>query len=396
MDDFDNLLNSIGITTNRQPPATGADSQNQPETSIVSAPAVHASTAGLTEQDADDIFQELGFMQETEAEEIVEDNMAETVEAFEEENTDIEFQEISYQESHEEQEETQNIEGEIERLMDTPEYQQEMQERMNNLMEEYSQSNVQAQTEEHPLIVPNSTTLTMNEATTRFSGAAWYGEIQRQRVIVAGVGGIGSNLAFQLARMNLEALALYDDDYVENVNMAGQLFSKQDVGKTKVDAMASMISDYTTMTHAYAIREKFTSESMPGYIMMCGFDNMAARRQFFQTWKQFVSQLPEQERRKCLFLDGRLSIDVAQVFCITGDCPEYMRIYEDKYLFLDSEADDTMCSLKQTTYMACLIASLMVNHFTNFVANLLDPLIPYDLPFFTEYDARNMIFNKRK
>jgi hypothetical protein len=69
-----------------------------------------------------------------------------------------------------------------------------------------------------------------------------------------------------------------------------------------------------------------------------------------------------------------------------------MARYSNNYLFSDDEADETVCSMKQTTYLACMIGSLMTNLFTNFVANLLNPVIPYDLPFFTEYDAQNMIF----
>jgi hypothetical protein len=62
------------------------------------------------------------------------------------------------------------------------------------------------------------------------------------------------------------------------------------------------------------------------------------------------------------------------------------------YLLSDEEADHTVCSMKQTTYLACMIGSLIVNLFTNHVANCLDPIIPYDLPFFTEYDSQHMIF----
>jgi hypothetical protein len=43
-----------------------------------------------------------------------------------------------------------------------------------------------------------------------------------------------------------------------------------------------------------------------------------------------------------------------------------------------------------------MIGSFMTNLFTNWVANLLNPVIPYDLPFFTEYDAQNMIFKTVK
>ena len=94
--------------------------------------------------------------------------------------------------------------------------------------------------------------------------------------------------------------------------------------------------------------------------------------------------------------NSRLSIDTLQVFCITGDDAYSAAKYRDEYLFSDSEADATVCSMKQTTYLACMIGSVIVNLFTNWVANLINPIIPYDLPFFTEYDAQNMIFKTIK
>ena len=130
--------------------------------------------------------------------------------------------------------------------------------------------------------------------------------------------------------------------------------------------------------------------------MMCGFDNMQARRVFFGVWCNRLESLSADERKKCLFLDGRLSIDTLQIFCLTGDDEVNMLRYHDEFLFSDEEAEHTVCSMKQTTYLACMIGSLMVNLFTNFVANQLDPIIPYDLPFFTEYDAQHMIFKTVK
>jgi hypothetical protein len=247
-----------------------------------------------------------------------------------------------------------------------------------------------------PLIPPNSPTLLLNNATSRFSGTEWYNEIQKQRVILAGCGGIGSWTILQLARMNPAALFMYDDDTVEQANMSGQLYCQDDIGKAKVDAMADMIKSYTTMRNIYAIKDKFKANSEAGDVMICGFDNMEARRIFFTAWNNRVMAKPEEERKKCLYLDGRLSIDTLQVFCITGDNDWAMAEYADKYLFTDAQAEETQCSLKQTTYLACMIGSMIVNLFTNWTANLLNPVIPYDLPFFTEYDAQNMIFKTIK
>lgn len=247
-----------------------------------------------------------------------------------------------------------------------------------------------------PLIPYNSQTLLINNATSRFSGTEWYNEIQKQRIILAGCGGIGSWTVLQLARMNPAALFMYDDDVVEQANMSGQLYCQDDIGKAKVDAMTDMIESYTTMRNIYAIKDKFTQSSEAGDVMICGFDNMAARRTFFTAWNNHVMAKPEEERRKCLYLDGRLSINTLQVFCITGDNDWAMAEYADKYLFTDAQAEETQCSLKQTTYLACMIGSMIVNLFTNWTANLLNPIIPYDLPFFTEYDAQNMIFKTIK
>lgn len=238
----------------------------------------------------------------------------------------------------------------------------------------------------------NSPSLLVDEATTRFSGASWFDEIQKSRVIIAGIGGIGSNVAFQLARMAPANITLYDEDIVERVNMAGQLYSTNDIGQRKVDAIASMISAYTLAKQINAVPSKFTDSTEAGDIMICGFDNMAARKTFYNSWKRHVQTLTPDSRAKCLFLDGRLSIDTLQIFCIQGDDKVNMDRYETEFLFSDFQAEHTICSMKQTTYLACMIGSLMVNLFTNFIANSLNPVIPYDLPFFTEYDSPNMLF----
>lgn len=238
----------------------------------------------------------------------------------------------------------------------------------------------------------NSPSLLVDEATTRFSGASWFDEIQKSRVIIAGIGGIGSNVAFQLARMAPANITLYDEDIVERVNMAGQLYSTNDIGQRKVDAIASMISAYTLAKQVNAVPSKFTDNTEAGDIMICGFDNMTARKIFYNSWKRHVQTLTPDSRTKCLFLDGRLSIDTLQIFCIQGDDKVSMDRYETEFLFSDFQAEHTVCSMKQTTYLACMIGSLMVNLFTNFIANSLNPIIPYDLPFFTEYDSPNMLF----
>ena len=379
MNNIDEWLNSLGFDEEPQP-ATENLPSTEPITEPITEPT-ESSTQELSENDFDDILSDLGFSEVQEAEIVEDDDEDEEGEEEEVENTPTE-----------------------EELMQANRISPYIEQARRAIVEEYfnqpdNEENPASPAEPEPippapapLIQPNSPTLLMNDATSRFSGTEWYNEIQRKRIIIAGMGGIGSNLAFQIARMHPDAITLYDDDEVERANMSGQLFAHTDVGEFKVNAVANKIFNFTTTEHVMAIPERFTANSVASDIMMSGFDNMEARGTFYRQWLVHVESKPEEEKKKCLFLDGRLSIDTLQIFCITGDDTANMARYSNNYLFSDAEADETVCSMKQTTYLACMIGSLMTNLFTNFVANLLDPVIPYDLPFFTEYDAQNMIF----
>lgn len=240
------------------------------------------------------------------------------------------------------------------------------------------------------LLPVNSKSHEIDETTSRFSGAAWYHAVQQSNIILAGLGGIGSYVLFCLSRMKPAQIFLYDDDVVELANLSGQLYNSSMVGKHKVNAMAELARDFSLYYGVQAVPQKFTMETAAGDIMICGFDNMEARKTFFNVWVNHLVNHPHPE--KCLFIDGRLSMEEFQVFCMRGDDVFNIKRYTKEYLFEDYQAESIQCSLKQTTYCANMIGSVMVNLFTNFVANTLKPLIDRDLPFKTYYDASMMYF----
>lgn len=244
----------------------------------------------------------------------------------------------------------------------------------------------------HQEIPVNSQTITVDETTSRFSGAIWYEEIQKQVVTLAGVGGVGSYVGFLLGRLKPQRLIIYDPDRVETVNMSGQLYGQTDVGNYKSVALSNMIRNYANYNNIVALSDRFDANSEATDIMICGFDNMEARKVFYERWKQRVLSYPtgSNDRKKCLFIDGRLAAEEFQVLSIQGDDERAMAEYEDKWLFNDVEAEETICSYKQTTFMANMIASVMVNIFVNFVANQCNPIIDRDVPFFISYDASTM------
>lgn len=240
-------------------------------------------------------------------------------------------------------------------------------------------------------IPKNSETLLISEETSRFNSAIWFDKTRKQDVTIAGLGGIGSYVVFMLSRLYVNTMTLYDPDKVERVNLSGQLYNSNQIGDYKVDAAANMIANYSNYYSFVAKHEKLDENSMISKVTICGFDNMKARKDAFRNWTNFVARLPEEERGECLFIDGRLAAEELQVFCIKGDDTDGERRYEP-YLFSDSQAAPTVCSYKQTTFMANMIGSIIVNLFINFVANQCNPLIDRDLPFYTEYNAETMYF----
>lgn len=237
---------------------------------------------------------------------------------------------------------------------------------------------------------PNSPTLLIDETSSRFSGAMWADKITEKTVLLAGLGGIGSYVAFLLSRVKPFRIIIFDDDIVEATNMSGQLYCTNQIGMTKTNATIYNLSTYSRYHSVISNTRRYTETSVTSDIMICGFDNMASRKLFYNKWKQHLDSTSD--RSNCLFIDGRLAAEEFQVFCIKGDDAYHMKQYEDNWLFSDEEAEETICSYKQTSHCANMIASIMVNLFVNFVANQCEPLIDRDVPFLTSYDASTMYF----
>ena len=225
-----------------------------------------------------------------------------------------------------------------------------------------------------------------SDVTSRFSGAEWYDKIHSKIVTLAGCGGIGSWLALLLARTNIGYLRLYDDDKVETGNLSGQLFSRDNVGDFKVWAVSDIARNLSDYYRINTYERRFCSSDEVSDVMMCGFDNMEARKTYFRAWKDHLLEVSN--KSECLLLDGRLSAECLQVYCIQGDDDSAIQYYEEHCLFSDEEADETVCSYKQTSFMANMIAGMMVNVFVNWCANLAGGFRP--VPVFTEYDAVTM------
>lgn len=215
----------------------------------------------------------------------------------------------------------------------------------------------------------------MERENLRFQGLDWYSQDDAPVVVVGGAGGIGSWLSFFLARANFN-VTLSDFDTVEEHNIGGQLFKRNQIGMYKAEAVGRNVSEFSTNTINAQI-VKITEETATHEFMFSAFDNMDARRAMFKVWKRSWNSM-----NRPIFIDGRLNAEQFQIFCVT---PENADVYERIHLFNDSEVEDAPCSAQQTTHTAAMIAGHMVGFFTNHITNINLRDEVREIPFIYEY-----------
>ena len=225
----------------------------------------------------------------------------------------------------------------------------------------------------------------INPASARFSEAYFYEP--NVEVILLGVGGIGSWVALNLARLECK-IHMFDHDTVEDVNMAGQFYDFNNINLPKTNAVKKNILMFSSADMESFIKnednyieyDKYTKDSIVGPIMFSCFDNMAARKLAFEKWAS------EDDRE--IFIDGRMALVTGEVYCvIKGREKEY-----EETLFDDSEVEDAPCSMKASTFSAMTIAGLITGLYCNYIGIRKNPDLPMQIPFKITYNFPLMMF----
>ena len=247
----------------------------------------------------------------------------------------------------------------------------------------------------------------MESSLSRISSAPWFNIVRKQSVLLAGVGGIGSNAAYCLSRLGLKSMFLIDDDIVETENINGQFYSFGDLRKPKVRALKDNIRAFSNQ-RSMDFKERLTSsrciELMETRIintLITGFDNMQSRKEAYNAFKSICET--SANKGPFLYIDGRMNAEEFQIICLTSLSEDKYRfkLYEDDYLFADEEAESTICSFKQTSFVAQIIGGMITNLFVNFWNNVSlmekndDTVLQRSVPFVTEYSADLMILHSK-
>lgn len=211
----------------------------------------------------------------------------------------------------------------------------------------------------------------------RFKGLTWFDKMSQSKIFVGGAGGIGSWLSLFLVRTGANVYVL-DFDAVEDLNLAGQCYGPEDIGKSKVYALSDVMTRLcglkaNTLTPINSTVSEETTQ-WKAVIRMCdvvcvGFDNLKARRMVYEEWKK-------NGREQSFFVDGRLTAESGQIFTLWKTSPEEdFKAYEQTY-FADSERIDLPCSMKATTHCGALIGSMMTAQITNWFNNQVEDAMP--------------------
>lgn len=211
----------------------------------------------------------------------------------------------------------------------------------------------------------------------RFKDAPWF-STEKAPILIGGAGGIGSWLTMLATRAGFEC-HVYDDDTLETVNMAGQLFCHSDIGKPKVEALANIVR-LTCDEEIYPYNERVDENTMTNNIVYTAFDNITARRHMFESWlKEYRND------ETAIFIDGRLMAEQLTLFIVRGGDAEAIHDYHTKHLPSDDTIADAPCTFKQVSHNAAMIAAKMVAFLTNFMTGVRSDDKSRATPYFTEY-----------
>lgn len=149
------------------------------------------------------------------------------------------------------------------------------------------------------------------------------------KVLVVGAGGIGSNLVYQLTKLGVKDIVVYDHDYVSTHNISTTMYTKKHVAKPKVQALQSVVGELGGKIKP--VHKRFTGhESLKGFdIVISATDSLAARKVLFDSAvKQKVPFL----------IDGRIGGEKLRVYALqptkSGDRKYYRKTFVPAHMIM--------------------------------------------------------------
>lgn len=182
--------------------------------------------------------------------------------------------------------------------------------------------------------------------------------LSKVHVHIVGMGTVGSNAAYHLARLGVKNFTFYDADSVESHNIPSQQFDFADIGRLKVEAARDQVLRTAPDAKVKTVAEFADgSEDMAG-IVVFGLDSMQARRDVFNL-------CCENNPSVKFVIDIRMAGNTSQAFALDpcdGAKVKGYRLFD----FDDKDAIDLPCGGESVSYVgpwSGTVASNLVRQF---------------------------------
>ncbi len=184
-------------------------------------------------------------------------------------------------------------------------------------------------------------------------------EAFNEEVHVIGVGATGSWIAYLLAKMGIRKIHAWDFDTIEPHNLPNQVYGRQDVGKTKVEALASrLLADCGTEVVPH--REKVDgTKKLSGIVFLCT-DTMSSRKEIWEKAIKFHLDVK-------LMVETRLGAEIGIIHTVRPTNRRDVQGF-DESLFSDGEGEESACTYRAIATTVAAVAGLAAHKLVKFVA----------------------------
>ena len=185
-------------------------------------------------------------------------------------------------------------------------------------------------------------------------------EVSQYTIKVFGVGSVGSYVVKTLAKTGFKNIEVFDNDIVEEENIAAQAYDFKHINMKKVDALKEAVKESSGVeitTHHGLIDEKSEITPEPNTIYCCFFDTFEGRKLVFDKIKEFP----------VIFVDGRIGrYDMRHYLINCNDTDEKTNFYKS---LNTGKASELICGEKASAPVNLQIAGKIVMNMVNYIAN---------------------------
>lgn len=181
-----------------------------------------------------------------------------------------------------------------------------------------------------------------------------------KEVHVIGVGAVGSYIALTLAKLGLKTIYIWDFDTVEEHNITNQVYTHNDIGKLKTEALKEhLLASNPNMD--VRCRGKYEHQNLKGIIYLT-VDSMKLRKSILEElrYNPFIK----------LVIDGRIGLEKGQVITTVWNNQDKIKNHIELSDFDDKESDAPISACGTTLSVApsvLLTAQYAIAQLINYV-----------------------------